>query len=151
MNTDLTELKRLAKAATPGPWGIEKNVHAGGVCHLAITNRSNGRDWMPCSITRADLAREVDFANAAFIAAANPTTVMELIEEIERLKEIDRLRKLNATRTVVTADMIETLRWSVIWLSQFSGQLDAPGREDERRRLGTIIDELLGIIDEAKK
>ena len=83
------------------------------------------------------------------------------LEELKRLacgadanalcEEIDRLRKLNATRTVVTADMIETLRWSVIWLSQFSGQLDAPGREDERRRWGTIIDELLRIIDEAKK
>ena len=75
----LTELERLAKAATTGPWSIEENVRAGGVLHLAITNRKQERDWMPCSVTRMDLAREVDYANAAHIAAASPDVVQKLI------------------------------------------------------------------------
>lgn len=55
---------------TPGPWSVEENVRAGGVVHLAVTNRSAGDDWMPCSISPQARARPIDYANARLIAAA---------------------------------------------------------------------------------
>ena len=55
---------------TPGPWSIEENVRAGGVIHLAVTNRAAGDDWMPCSITPMAWVRDIDYANARLIAAA---------------------------------------------------------------------------------
>lgn len=55
---------------TPGPWVVERNVMAQGVCHLAVVARHAGQDWMPCSITPMDSMRPIDEANAQLISAA---------------------------------------------------------------------------------
>lgn len=52
---------------TPTPWVVEENVRAGGIMHLAVTNRAAAPDWMPCSITPMHMVREVDRANAEHI------------------------------------------------------------------------------------
>lgn len=66
----MTDNPDIAKA-TVRPWAIEENVFAGGVLHLAVTNRKTGREnWMPCSVTPMAWAREVDYANAALIVKA---------------------------------------------------------------------------------
>lgn len=62
--------KDMPNTHTPGPYAVETNVIAGGVIHLAITNRNNGAEWMICSVTPMDRARPIDFANARLIAAA---------------------------------------------------------------------------------
>lgn len=65
-----TKLPERYAGSTPAPWSVEPNVKAGGVTHLAVTNRGNGKDWMVCSITPYDWQRPVDLANASLIADA---------------------------------------------------------------------------------
>ena len=90
--TDLDKLEALAKAATPGPW----NDSGGSIddfdaeCTMRI-------EWIANGIPK-DGEKDAINANyrsdAAFIAAANPASILDLIasarrdeEEIERLKE----------------------------------------------------------------
>ena len=68
---------------TPGPWEIEEYVKAGGVIHLAVTNREAAPNWMPCSITPMHLARDIDYANASLIAAA--PELLDALQECEHL------------------------------------------------------------------
>ena len=68
----IEELKMLAEAATPGPWS-ESDGYAGVVAGKQFIAQAYGD-------RRADCIN-----NAAYIAAANPAAVLELIAEIERL------------------------------------------------------------------
>lgn len=69
----LEELKRLAEAATPGPWTFKQTPKYGKVIEL--------QQHMPMALSPKD---------AKFIAALNPATALELLDEIERLtKEVD--------------------------------------------------------------
>lgn len=74
---NIEELKRLAEAATPGPWAaaISSNM-VNGVCATFETICETGKN--------------ID--DALYIAAANPAAVLELIAEIERVtKQRDEL------------------------------------------------------------
>lgn len=64
--TDHSELKRLAEAATPGPWAGQHDVYS-----------DNGQGERICKMATAE--------DSAFISAANPTVVLALIAEIEVL------------------------------------------------------------------
>jgi hypothetical protein len=88
-NTELTELRRMAEAATPGVW----RHHVAGKAHADIkssTGRNIAVTW-GCSGTTAktkeayDSRQDQDRKNAAFIAAANPAKVIELLDTIEAL------------------------------------------------------------------
>ena len=74
----LTELRRLAEAATPGPWWIEGYASMFGVF-------TNNTDEQPETI--CDLPDDSDYSqnNAAFIVAAR-AAVPALIAEVERLQ-----------------------------------------------------------------
>lgn len=77
---DYSELKRLAKAATPGPWSTEANelywLEDGYTKHLMET------------FDGSDICHEAEHpANLKFIAAANPAVVLALITENEKLAE----------------------------------------------------------------
>lgn len=78
MKIDIEELKRLAEAATPGPW----NTSPGGCGIIGPDKQWLGgmNDWV-CEYSKEMTQSE---NNAAFIAAANPAAVLELIAEIER-------------------------------------------------------------------
>lgn len=81
---DLEELKRLALAATPGPWAAiyrtgwqnakivreGEHVNSGPICKVPEHSRSDGKP----------------LETLLFIVAANPAVVLELIAEIERLQ-----------------------------------------------------------------
>lgn len=73
MEVKYEELRALAEAATPGPWDWRANMEEGFVVHErpagTIYSFSNSKE------------------NAAFIAAANPATVLALLAENGRLKE----------------------------------------------------------------
>lgn len=74
---NIDELDRLAKAATPGPWHVEKETlvcytHAAGIIPLSLSVA------IPCAHPLP--------ANAAYIAAANPAAVLELVAELRRLR-----------------------------------------------------------------
>lgn len=69
--TDYSELKRLAEAATPGPW-----YQHGGI--MQVLNHD-------CETVCETFEDDGDCPDAQFIAAANPTAVLALIAENERL------------------------------------------------------------------
>lgn len=74
---DHAELKRLAEGATPGPWTT--CVRMGGDAIVDAPSRP---------VARIDYRRDEAsrYAEAAFIAAANPAVVLALLSEIEGLK-----------------------------------------------------------------
>lgn len=78
MTIDLDELERLAKAATPGPWYAgEKNrwqLHDG---RFIRTSHDHSGTAMVVS----------GGGDADFIAAANPETVLALVERVRALEK----------------------------------------------------------------
>lgn len=81
--TDHTELKKLAEAATPGEWeiviagDIPKPVIAVDGVSLFTVAEAYGRGF----------GAIYEEADAAFIAAANPAAVMELIADYEEARQ----------------------------------------------------------------
>ncbi len=68
--TDHAELRRLAKAATPGEW-----------------RTGDGDDSLPdCVLSGEFVVCEHAGGDVDYIAAANPKTVLALLDEIDRLK-----------------------------------------------------------------
>jgi hypothetical protein len=93
----LAELRRLAEAATPGPWTVEdrrnaplKNVQiVAGFHRVAEVHDVHQRDYQGSFAgdhAAADAVDAVGLANAAFIAATDPATVLALVDEVERLR-----------------------------------------------------------------
>ncbi|HCF3885658.1 TPA: ead/Ea22-like family protein [Pseudomonas aeruginosa] len=81
--TDHAELRRLAEAATPGPWGRDG-------FYIHTTRKEGGTTYVETWNTLAGIARK---ENAEFVATANPKTVVALLDEIDRLKaENEELR-----------------------------------------------------------
>lgn len=70
--TDYTELKRLAEAATPGPW-----YQHGGI--MQVLNDG-------CETVCETFENDGDCPDAQFIAAANPTAVMALISDLDEAR-----------------------------------------------------------------
>ena len=66
---NIEELKRLADAATPGPWNIRPYVHGIGC----------GVDGM------FQVCHHASARDAAYIAAANPAAMLELIRQRDEL------------------------------------------------------------------
>ena len=74
MSVDLEHLRALATAATPGPWEARPNELIGGT---AVYPHDSDREV-------ADFTSEAD---ARYIAAVDPRTVLNLIHELRRLYE----------------------------------------------------------------
>lgn len=75
MTTDLERLKALAMAATPGPWERKTNFY---VCNKESTVVA--RVIAPLTDQNA--------IDCAYIAAANPSVVLALIDRLERAESI---------------------------------------------------------------
>lgn len=96
MTIDTTRLRALADAATPGPWkaGREDFESFDAMCEAQRRMLSNRPFGEPFHFvwTRPDLCvgytanGPTSAANAAFIAAMDPTTVRALLDEVERLR-----------------------------------------------------------------
>lgn len=86
---DTKELRRLARAATPGPWEFED------VGHKYVVSKS-GDGWISREVCKLDGSTMSAFRqkeNGPFIAAANPTTIEVLLDRLEAAeKERDELR-----------------------------------------------------------
>lgn len=87
--SDLDKLEALASAATPGPWRKGKDPWNGKPLFVSDTLDGRGN---PTSIIRApspewgeEQGFEITNADSAFIAAANPETVLKLIHRIREL------------------------------------------------------------------
>lgn len=77
---DINELRKLAQAATPGPWiNYGRQPNAPGAPHSAVAAKTLlARVY---SEAYGDFYQET--ANAAFIAAANPAAITELLDRLE--------------------------------------------------------------------
>ena len=81
MTIDINKLRRLAQAATPGPW------YATGKLTRYVEARIDGgliQEVAACGPTKADGGYgPQQEANARLIAAANPATISELLDRLE--------------------------------------------------------------------
>ena len=75
MTININELRQLARAATPGPW-VSHGRYIGTPRHMSYIGevRDQCGNWSDTEKSRAD---------AAFIAAANPATLSELLDRLE--------------------------------------------------------------------
>ena len=84
-------LRKLCKSAAPGPWTQWEGrgwVHAGtpeasATCYLA------GIYGQICRTDCGDFSDAQEIKNAEYIAAANPATVLALLDELDRLRAIE--------------------------------------------------------------
>ncbi|SSU22509.1 Uncharacterised protein [Acinetobacter baumannii] len=73
--TDHAELRRLAKAATPGPWEYQAPLKVLAADRTSIV-----------LIALSHASYREDEANSRLIAAANPKAILALLDEIDGLK-----------------------------------------------------------------
>ena len=80
MNTD--KLRELALAATEGDWSLHKHATA----HV----HADGRTIASCGGYQTNFTNESkqNKANAAYIAAANPTAILELLDALREIGEL---------------------------------------------------------------
>ncbi|HEJ2104703.1 TPA: ead/Ea22-like family protein [Pseudomonas aeruginosa] len=83
--TDHAELRRVAKAATPGPWSCNRHWAIVGGPTLEFTNGA-AQQQIAMACWQSWMHEEELRNNAEFIAAATPKTVLALLDEIDRLK-----------------------------------------------------------------
>ena len=94
---DTKALRRLAQAATPGPWinhGRQPNVP--GLPHSAVAAKT----LLARVYSEAYGDVEQETANASFIAAANPAAISELLDRLEAAEK--RTAKLEERCAVLT-------------------------------------------------
>ena len=75
---DLNELRRLAQEAMPGPWRVGHPPPNGEQTIGTL-------DGLMVAVATTGWAVNAKL-NAEYVAAANPATVLELLDEIERLR-----------------------------------------------------------------
>lgn len=85
---NLDELKRLAEAATPGPWKVGTDGWPIGSFSTGNSNE-NGEDYHVSTYgLRCDELGSGDAkTDATFIAAANPATILDLVEKLKACEE----------------------------------------------------------------
>lgn len=85
MTIDTNELRRLAQAATPGPWYVT------GKLTRYVEARIDGgliQEVAACGPTKADGGYgPQQEANARLIAAANPAAISELLDRLEEAEK----------------------------------------------------------------
>ena len=90
---DTKKLRKLAQAATPGCWYVERGNYVYGCKEVT----DGEEEWHPVIACTDDDEVNVSFeANASFIAAANPATINELLDRLEAAeKEIESWKGLS--------------------------------------------------------
>jgi hypothetical protein len=109
MTIDLDRLEELAKSATPGPWVAEVDDWN---CSVILDDDQPGTAYIAERLTQGKSEGEAD---AEFIAALDPTTILALITEVRRLRETvgllhgweDRAKKAEAERDGWASRMVE--------------------------------------------
>lgn len=81
---DINELRRLAQAATPGPWYIGSGTYEGRNIYSAkAVTDDEGFTYNPVVATAEDDGAVCWDANARLIAAANPAAISKLLDRLE--------------------------------------------------------------------
>ena len=82
---DIDKLKKIARGATPGPWYAIPHPEWRGA-NWRVDTRP-GTDW-----ANFGQIAYMSGANARFVAAFNPKTVLELLDKLQQLeKSLDRI------------------------------------------------------------
>lgn len=131
--SDYSKLKTLVLAATPGPWivGAEDRLENGNLAGVYVSELYNGGEggrilecFANCLVTTDEQVK----ANAAFIAAANPVVVLELIAALEKLQQANAAPPAPA----VPDEWVESLREMVAAMRQY--EMDVDERAPEKHR-----------------
>jgi hypothetical protein len=96
--TDLDELERLAKAATPGPWEYREADGSAAVCHRG--------GWVEAILPGSPQEN----SDAAYCAAANPATILALTAEVRRLRA-----DLDGAGEMANKNALDASRWQHIY------------------------------------
>jgi len=97
-DVDRQELRRLAQQATQGAWladGDETNQHGNVVGHF-VAHENGGRIGQ--SFSNCLVSDDTCRANARFMAAANATAVLKLLDYAEALEGLYRMHRQTETR-----------------------------------------------------
>jgi hypothetical protein len=97
MTRDLEELERLARAATPGPWYKDRDFPEVKQSHTRLVAVCDPKANWSHGMTLCQ-------QDAAYIAAANPATILRLLAHVEGLE-----RKVADQNEVVLA--VDTYLW----------------------------------------
>ena len=87
---DLTKLREIAAAATPGPWGVY-DANEGMSPPRPYWSVANNEFHNPTNLDALAIDISIDYGDkddAAHIAAFDPPTVLALIDEVERLRAV---------------------------------------------------------------
>ena len=89
--SDYQELKRLAEAATPGPWktntaGSAKRGEPYKITEIYVYAPDTQDDTAICADVVDPVTQEPSEVNAAYISAASPDVVLGSLAEIDRLR-----------------------------------------------------------------
>jgi hypothetical protein len=103
------DLRRLAEAATPGPWETIGNLVCRGLGGVARVE-NDGTDYSTGEPLSDEAIEATEQADAAYIAAANPQTILALLDEREALQaKHDSLRAYLTTNIEAWSDDDGTL------------------------------------------
>ncbi|MFN1181098.1 ead/Ea22-like family protein [Pseudomonas aeruginosa] len=106
--TDHAELRRLAEAATPGPWSCNRHWAIVGGPTLEFTNGA-AQQQIAMACWQSWMHEEELRNNAAFMAAANPKTILALLDEIDGMKASGwRNHSVNYARAEKCPQTLET-------------------------------------------
>ena len=87
---ELDKLEALAKAATPGPWTAQKArsvIHVGGFSKVCEISTSANHVYEDYPGAKKEFIEKQEH-NAAYLEAANPATILALIERVRELESI---------------------------------------------------------------
>lgn len=83
---DRAALREAAQRATPGPWDWE-NADEGGACRIWLRAADDSFVITPATCEHV----MVSDANAAFIAAAHPAAVLDLLDALDTAERAERV------------------------------------------------------------
>src|SRR5690606_22319081 len=136
----LQELRRIAEAATPGPWRVNKYGPTRRI--MSIGAGKYGTDPVIANVETFWSKREQEKygdhgANAVHIATFDPPTVLALLDEIERLRrEREAALDILSRKDIGDGAKVEGVR-----LILKGGDRGRPTRESERARLVAEVGE----------
>lgn len=126
---DLDKLEAIAAAATPGPWREGADPWNGKPLFVSDALDGNGN---PTSIIRAPSPEwgeeggfEITIADSAYIAAANPETVLKLIRRVRELEAaVNEIRAIASDSEGVAGWHLngEIARWDELNLAALTGE-----------------------------
>ena len=122
--SDYNELRALALAATPGPWKTDRHLGSrSGEVLICFDAQDRGRG---IAIAETVPGTGEEYCNADYIAAANPATVLALLDELEAA---------HASRREAQARVAELTEKMQARVDKLTEKVQALGRDVHRNNL----------------